>query len=302
VKETEFTCTRIKTLPLQGQTYFVLRTDSSDRHIAGAARPLLVLRHLFQQKQPLISLRKDPRLPSARRLPGWSEILCGPEYLCRPHARPFRSLAIVLEKMGGDGGVIASNRKYMRGAGAADHTGDHSAGNGRVDPEVLKEQQTRDFRSCAISGTPFDYASPIVACPYGRLYDKERALQGLLDKDEGLAHVRGLKDLIDVRFHTAADGGAPACPITEKELNGVIPTFVLIPGNANQPNVVSERGLSMKELLEDYGPVERTLRLLPPPEDLEKIKEARLSKVSEKKRKREKEKRKQKKAPRLDEP
>jgi Rtf2 RING-finger len=207
-----------------------------------------------------------------------------------------------LGKMGGDGGVIASNRKYMRGAGAADHTGDHSAGNGRVDPEVLKEQQTRDFRSCAISGNPFDYASPIVACPYGRLHDKERALQGLLDKDERLAHVRGLKDLIDVRFHTAPDGGTPACPITEKELSGVIPTFVLIPGNANQPNVVSERGLSMKELLEDYGPVERTLRLLPPPEDLEKIKEAWLSKVSEKKRKREKEKRKQKKAPRLAEP
>jgi Rtf2 RING-finger len=200
--------------------------------------------------------------------------------------------------MGGDGGVIAAKRQYMRGAGTADHTGD--AGHvDKVDPQVQKEQQMRDFRSCAISNVPFDYVAPIVACPFGRLYDKEKTIQGLLDKDERLAHVRGLKDLTDVRFHLSADGGAPSCPITEKELNGVIPTFVLIPGNSNQPNVVSERGLSMKELLEDYGPVERTLRLLPPPEDLDTIKETWNNKVSEKKRKREKEKRKQKKSPRL---
>lgn len=200
--------------------------------------------------------------------------------------------------------MIASSRKYMRGAGTADHTGDAAAGHGhqKVDPEVQKEQRARDFRSCAVSGAPLDYAAPIVACPYGRLYGKERALQALLDKDERLAHVRGLKDLADVRFHVPTKGGAPSCPITEKELNGLVPSFVLIPGNTNQPNVVSERGLSMKDLLEDYGPVERTLRLLPPPEDLEEIRETWLGQLREKKRKREKEKRKQKKSPRLLEP
>jgi hypothetical protein len=206
--------------------------------------------------------------------------------------------------MGGDGGVIASNRRYMRGAGTADHTGDNSSGDKTVtDPMVLQEQRRRDFRTCSVGGQPLDYSfndsssgsSRVVACPYGRLYDKERAIQALLDKDERVSHVRGLKDLFSVRFHLVQDGSSasvpvPSCPITGKELNGLIPAYVLVPGSRDQPNVVSERGLKMKELLNDYGPVERTLRLFPPPEELEKIKEERAKEETEKKRKREKDK------------
>jgi hypothetical protein len=209
--------------------------------------------------------------------------------------------------MGGDGGVIASNRRYMRGAGTADHTGDGSSGprggGAKDDPAVVREQRRRDFRTCAVSGQPLDYSfsasagSRVVACPYGRLYDKERAIQALLDKDERLSHVRGLKDLAAVRFHLleasaspASDPPVPACPITGKELNGLIPAYVIVPGAAGQPNAVSERGLAMKELVEDYGPVERTVRLFPPPEELEKIKEEREKEAAEKKRKREKDK------------
>jgi hypothetical protein len=202
--------------------------------------------------------------------------------------------------MGGDGGVIASDRRYMRGAGLADHTGDHRNSNKNGDPAVRQEQARRDFRTCAVSNQPlFGSSAPshsgarIVACPRGRLYDKERAIQAVLDGDERVSHVRGLRDLVDVRFHFAAappvpapspDGTAvaiapadgswlPSCPVTGKELNGLIPAYVVVPGNPDQPNVVSERGLQMKELVEEYGPADRTLRLFPPKDELEKIKE-----------------------------
>ena len=201
-------------------------------------------------------------------------------------------------KMGGDGGVIASNRRYLRGAGtASDKTvGDRPGheGEGTVgDPTVLREQRARDLRTCALTQRSFtppgkqQQQRPIVACPYGRLYDKEAALEALLRKDTRLSHVRGLRDLVDIRFHWSeaaavnnnggSGGGSgdavPTCPISEKAFNGMIPVVAIVPGNADRPNVVSERSLQNagEWLLDEYQPMDRTLRLIPTSVELDQI-------------------------------
>ena len=197
--------------------------------------------------------------------------------------------------MGGDGGVIPKNRRYLRGAGAGDKTGDSNNAEDRkavVDPNVLKEELARSMRTCAISNRPLSLASfgEIVVCPYGRLYAREAVVEALLErkktKDPRLDHIRGLKDLHDVRFHLsrsssagrAEEGGddqVPSCPIRGTELNGLIPALVLLPGSSEVPNVVSER--AVKEMGTDaihteYGPTEQSIKLLPYGEELEAIK------------------------------
>lgn len=195
--------------------------------------------------------------------------------------------------MGGDGGVIASNRRYMRGAGTAEHK-EHR------DEELQRQEIARTMQRCAASGQPLQFSSTtIVTCPYGNLYHKEAAVEALLRrKQEEILigdHIRGLKDLHEVRFHLTktVDGShIPTCPITGRELNGNIPAVALIPGKAGQCNVVSERGI--KEMGPDfeaeYGPIEDKIRLAPPSDILAemkaKLEEKRfLSKKSKKKRK-----------------
>lgn len=192
--------------------------------------------------------------------------------------------------MGGDGGVVATNRRYMRGAGSADHTADSSRASALDVAEAERERLQQTMRMCAITGIPFDFTPPsdarvvvggahnsgsggsppqvggIVACPYGRLYTREAALQALVRRGqqqhasrpqgggEGECtttttpeigwHVRGLKDLHPVRFHVVYQssgdavsgkrgGGSddrvflPACPITGIDLNGLHPTYVI---------------------------------------------------------------------------
>ena len=216
--------------------------------------------------------------------------------------------------MGGDGGVIASNRKYvsdkydkvlwvdaklnvgltagrlfliqMRGAGTADHTGDAGHKTGFVDPAVEKEELRRTMSTCAISGEPLRFGKEtIVACPYGRLYHKEAAVKALIKRKQEESdtigpHVRGLKDLKEVRFHltTSADGTTvPVCPIRGSELNGQIPAIALIPGGT--VNVISEKALKEmgSEILEEYGPSKKTLKLAPTTAQLKEIQGRRKS-------------------------
>lgn len=96
-------------------------------------------------------------------------------------------------------------------------------------------------------------------CPYGRLYNKEAAIEALLQRrrhqvqgedqlhkkhdrqnhpvegdcnDKIGKHVRGLKDLYDVHFQTLIkDDGTivPVCPVTRRELNGKVTAFALVP-------------------------------------------------------------------------
>lgn len=203
--------------------------------------------------------------------------------------------------MGGDGGVVASNRKYMRGAGTADHTA-NSAKNAALDPALEREELVAQMHTCAVSGQPLELGNtssdkPIVVCPYGRLYHKEAAVEALLKRkqhdDHRISHIRGLKDLHPVRFHyvessTSASekGGScqvvPVCPITAVELNGQVAAYVLVPGRVGDgnekstPNVVSERAfkqLGEKALVEEYGPMEQKIRLIPPAAVLKEIKQ-----------------------------
>jgi hypothetical protein len=205
--------------------------------------------------------------------------------------------------MGGDGGVVASNRKYMRGAGTADHTA-NSAKNATLDPALEREELVAQMHTCAVSGQPLLLGSndkkPIVVCPYGRLYYKEAAVEALLQRkqkdDHRISHIRGLKDLHPVRFHFVES--IPVCPITAVELNGQVAAYVLVPGrvgdgdgageSSSTPNVVSERAfkqLGEQALVEEYGPMEQKIRLIPPAVVLKDIKEEWQAKVEAEKSK-----------------
>ncbi|CAB9513211.1 Rtf2 RING-finger [Seminavis robusta] len=209
--------------------------------------------------------------------------------------------------MGGDGGVIAVKRAYCRGAGTADHTGDYGRSRG-VDKTVSdREEALQRMTTCALTKLPLPFdqsTSAIVACPYGRLYQKEAAVEALIrrkqeghDADELGAHIRGLKDLYNVRFHLTDKTKLPSCPVTGQEFNGQLPAILLVPGNPEMPNVVSQRAFKEmgKATLEtEYGPFQDEVRLAPPPAELEEIKEALEAKRAKKKDKKDKKKDKKK--------
>lgn len=80
--------------------------------------------------------------------------------------------------MGGDGGVVAVNRRYMRGAGQADHTGDFQRNSENQEYNALEA-----MTNCALTKAPLlpsskNSSGPIVACKFGRLYHKEAAVEG----------------------------------------------------------------------------------------------------------------------------
>lgn len=167
--------------------------------------------------------------------------------------------------MGGDGGTKASNRRFMRGAGTADHTADSKRASPSELAEAERDRLKQAMTTCAVSGNPLDFkpgaSTPgvsrgdVVACPYGRLYAREAAVEALLRRREQEQqsgeepeigwHVRGLKDLHPVRFQVAetageaADGGSngkgsavmrytPTCPITGLELLGSVPAVLVV--------------------------------------------------------------------------
>ena len=187
--------------------------------------------------------------------------------------------------MGGDGGVIASNRRYMRGAGTVDHTGDSQRSRGEKqvsDREDALERMT----TCALTKAPLQFGGQtIVACPYGRLYHKEAAVEALLRRkqaegqDELGSHIRGLKDLHEARFCLTkkADGRqVPSCPVTGQEFNGQHPVILLVPGNPETYNVVSQRAfkeMGQEALKTEYGPFQDEIRLAPPASELDEIME-----------------------------
>lgn len=182
--------------------------------------------------------------------------------------------------------MIASNRKYLRGAGAADHTADRQRGQNE------KSSLLERMRTCHLTKAPLNFTSStnnnIVACPYGRLYCKEAAVEALLRRqqddskevDELGSHIRGLKDLHAARFHVENGSNVPSCPVTGVELNGKHAAF-LIPkqGRDEKVNVLSERALKemgIGALQADYGPFEKKdmIRLAPPESSMEEIREA----------------------------
>jgi len=213
--------------------------------------------------------------------------------------------------------VIASNRRFMRGAGTADKTGDLN----RHAAQKFNAQEV--MATCALTKTPLhttaNGTSVIVADPYGTLYHKEAAVQALLTRKQrkgtgdsgGSANtigpqVRRLADLYEVRFHREEDqkNNDPTCPISGKSITGSISAIVLVPGKEGMPNVVSESGISQlspEELEAEYGIIRRRVRLAPNLELLKNIKEQveqEHDKDDEDRRKAKKDKKKDKKSKR----
>ena len=189
--------------------------------------------------------------------------------------------------MGGDGGTVAANRAYLRGAGKADHTADYNSSvrnRSRVEDEASRARAV--IETCALTGSALDHGTDdIVACPYGKLYKKEEALEALLRRSRTLGgagdaggglgvHIRGMKDLHPVKFHLSEQGGMPTCPITGSNIgSGSVPSFVIVRNNkkvikSNQPNVLSERAIKemgVNGMQAEYGPFEEKdmIRLAP---------------------------------------
>lgn len=215
--------------------------------------------------------------------------------------------------MGGDGGVIASDRRYMRGAGNADHTGDSNRASKAAIAEAEREAQVEAMTTCALTGSSFvsdNYKHDIVACPLGRLYNRESIVEVLLrlkleqkgkeaststeTKDVGW-HIRGLKDLYPVRFQltkkmsNGKNTRVPICPIINVELNGIQPAILIVSKKKkkkdkqeyseerNGPNVLSEKAIKemgIDALQEEYGPFEKNdmIKLAPSPSALKELK------------------------------
>ena len=189
--------------------------------------------------------------------------------------------------MGGDGGVVATNRRYMRGAGTADHTGDSTVGTAASASEVKANQEREALEiltTCALTKTRLSSSDTVVACRYGRLYLKEAAVQALLKRkmgeatpsdDEILGHVKKLSDLYAARGHY--QGESLVCPVTGKPLTGrVPPALLLVPGNAENANIVSEfadKQLALHDMETEYGPIERRIHLAPTPGQLKEAQE-----------------------------
>jgi Rtf2 RING-finger len=209
--------------------------------------------------------------------------------------------------MGGDGGTNAVQRAYLRGAGAASTTGDSANSSALPDKRVAEEEAKRAMRYCHISDQPLDFEAPssIATCRLGRLYNKEALIDALLQRKQSAtstqpiaterggqlgAHIRGLKDIYGVCFQTIRDEKdkpVPVCPITGRELNGLLVAYALIPSPPDQVNVVSEyalKHLSETEILQEYGAIMK-IRLLPPTSMLEELQNAlELERRNEKKK------------------
>lgn len=224
--------------------------------------------------------------------------------------------------MGNDGGVLAMQRKFMRGLG-------NKMG------EKPSEEVSKRFRAlirsrvCAVSSERL--RDPVVACELGHLYNKEAVLLALLEHtlNPAFAHIRGMKDLIACRFtinpnwtdETAAQASAQEawaaneakgegtnagtmvgsfaeegavskyiCPVARVEMNAKQP-FVVIRSTGW---VLSERALKevgAASLQDEYGPFDSDdlIRLVPDEEEETELRrrmnERRSKSKKEKKRK-----------------
>lgn len=179
--------------------------------------------------------------------------------------------------MGNDGGVIAVQRRFMRGTYERKED---------VQRQSEKEKAAARAKTCAISNEVLQ--EPVVACELGNLYNKEAIFTCLLEKtlNQSFQHIRGLKDLVEVKLTpnpSYEEKGAeddiklkselPAkyiCPVTLIEMNGSQPFVVVWPTGW----VLSDRALrevGAPALQAEYGPFrpgEDVVRLAPPEEDV----------------------------------
>ncbi|KAI6195489.1 Replication termination factor 2 [Aphelenchoides besseyi] len=146
--------------------------------------------------------------------------------------------------MGADGGTIPKRCELIRK---------------KKEPEKVDkvEANAAKYKTCQLSNQPLK--RPIVACRYGRLYNKEAILEGLLNKtlasNEITKHIKSRADFKELQLTENKDykGDGPTkgnvyidhnntkwvCPITALPLNGVTNFTV----NFNCGCVISERGI-----------------------------------------------------------
>jgi len=189
--------------------------------------------------------------------------------------------------MGGDGGVIANQRKYLRSCAEAKTTETEV-----VERDALIERT----KFCSFSSQPL--TEPIVACQLGLLYNKEALLNALIDKslhdsnntntnsmNNNFNHIRGLRDVKDLKLtinpnhSTSNDSSKYICPITREEFNG-LHSFVVIWSTGF---VISEKALKVmgiEGLQADFGPFtsDDVVKLLPSTDEVPTI----LKKLNEK--------------------
>lgn len=168
--------------------------------------------------------------------------------------------------MGGDGGVKATQRAFIRGTTASNLD--------RSDALNIKEQRVRRSKYCAQSGNLLQ--APIVSCELGNLFNKDDLINALLNKqlNQAHSHIRGLKDIKTLVLYAnpaydAKEGNAMfACPVTQCEFNGHHP-FV---ASWSTGVVLSDKALKElgPEALGDYGPFteDDCIHLLPSEEEL----------------------------------
>jgi hypothetical protein len=169
--------------------------------------------------------------------------------------------------MGGDGGVIAVKRKFIR-------IGNEDSCSAAPDENESKYSRMDRSRQCYESGGPLQL--PIVCCRRGHLYNKDVLINFLLEeksqrkKKKHLKHIKKLSDMKELKLTKASssnssDKAAPGdaegvsmttadyiCPVTGLEFNG-LNVFVVF---WESGDVISEKAMTIlgsEALKEEYG-------------------------------------------------
>ena len=167
--------------------------------------------------------------------------------------------------MGGDGGVIANQRKYLRSCGDLNEKEETN----KISQDSLKEKS----KFCALSSS--ELQEPIVCCKLGYIYNKEAILTALLDRTlipKEFTHIKGLKDVREVLFTLNTNENKSSkymCPITRIEFNG-LQQFIAIwsTGFVMSEKALKEMGIN--NLQAEFGPFTTIdiVKLLPNEEEL----------------------------------
>eukprot|EP01084_Bolivina_argentea_P101237 181539_1 len=165
--------------------------------------------------------------------------------------------------MGGDGGVYAVQRKYLRHG----NTGDYVEDKEKKAVANSSESKRDEVTTCALSKEPL--RDHVVACELGYMYNKDTVLTNLLEKtlNPTYGHLRGLKDIVVVKL-TKSDGGEIICPVTLAELtSGNSFCLIFTTGWVLSARAIREVGID--RLQEEYGPFSKDdiVRLAPSPEE-----------------------------------
>jgi len=183
-------------------------------------------------------------------------------------------------------GTTESAHRAARWSGGQNYGAGTTGGDAEegVDPRRVRASRVR---TCALSGAPL--AAPVVADELGNLFNKLAILEAISARTlpTRLAHIRGLRDLVDCRlttpvggkdtteYHTGEAPAVAACPVSGQLLDGSKPFVVLrTTGWVLSQTAVDEVGLAA--LRDEYGPFEASdlIRVAPDDAELETLRHA----------------------------